>query len=334
MGGVVEPERGSDAATPFGDGSVSLRIYPHNELDATGVAGELCRQAASASGSGFDGVMTSEHHGGFAGYLPNPLQVIGWMLDRMPSGWAAAAPLLLPLRAPAMLAEEVAWLAALHPGRVGLGVAAGALPLDFHVMDVDPGDAVPRFRAALPRLAAMLRGEGLGELAGDRALAACAVTPVPLVSAAMSPAAVRRAAGVGAGILFEGGSEPARLRELTRRYQEAGGVGPRVLIRRVWIGPPPREAFERQLDVYRGYSAEAALRHWRGTGFLCHDDPDALAAELADIARKVGATCLNLRIHVPGVAPEAAREQIEVLGREVLPRLRALWPDTGDTTDR
>ncbi|WP_331766649.1 hypothetical protein [Embleya sp. NBC_00896] len=58
-------------------------------------------------------------------------------------------------------------------------------------------------------------------------------------------------------------------------------------------------------------------------GFVCHADPAALADELADVARDVGATCVNLRIHVPGVAAEAAREQIEALGGEVLPRPRA-----------
>ena len=71
--------------------------------------------------SGFAGIMTSEHHGGFPGYLPNPLQVAGFILDSTPIGWAAACPLLLPLRPTALVAEEVAWLAARYPGRVGVG---------------------------------------------------------------------------------------------------------------------------------------------------------------------------------------------------------------------
>ncbi|WTW99816.1 LLM class flavin-dependent oxidoreductase [Streptomycetaceae bacterium NBC_01309] len=311
------------SSAAFADGSVSLRIYPHNELDAAGVAAELLGHAAAASEAGFDGVMTSEHHGGFAGYLPNPLQVAGWMLDRMPRGWAAACPVLLPLRPVAMLAEEVAWLAVRHPGRVGVGVAPGALDLDFDVMDVPRDDAMPRFRNGLPRLARMLRGEELGELQGDRALAACAAAPVPVISTAMSPPAVRRAAAAGSGIIYDGASDPARLRELTDRYLEAGGIHPRVLIRRVWLGDPPREAFERQRDVYRSYTPEAAQRHWRDTGFVCHDDPAALADELAATMRDTGATCLNLRVQVPGVTAEAAREQIRVLGAEVLPKLRA-----------
>ncbi|WP_436771517.1 LLM class flavin-dependent oxidoreductase [Yinghuangia sp. YIM S09857] len=311
------------SSAAFADGSISLRIYPHNELDAAGVAAELLGHAAAASESGFDGVMTSEHHGGFAGYLPNPLQVAGWMLDRMPRGWAAACPVLLPLRPVAMLAEEVAWLAVRHPGRVGVGVAPGALDLDFNVMDVPRDDAMPRFRDGLPRLARMLRGEELGELEGDRALAACAKAPVTVISTAMSPPAVRRAAAAGAGIIYDGASDPARIRELTERYVEAGGTQPRVLIRRVWLGDPPREAFERQRDVYASYTPEAAQRHWRDTGFVCHDDPAALAEELAATVRDTGATCLNLRVQVPGVTADAAREQIRALGAEVLPKLRA-----------
>ena len=109
---------------------MSLRLYPHlnGELDAPGIVAELTTQAALAAASGFDGVMTSEHHGGFAGYLPNPLQAAGWCLGEMASGWAAPCPLLLPLRPAALVAEEIAWLDARHPGRVGHGCQAIRLP--------------------------------------------------------------------------------------------------------------------------------------------------------------------------------------------------------------
>src|SRR5450631_3657388 len=139
-----------------------MRLYPHNELPAAEVVAELCAQAALALGAGFDGVMTSEHHGGFPGYLPNPQQVSSFILDDHPTGWAAASPLLLPIRPTALVAEETAWLAARHPGRVGLGVAAGVLPLDYEVMGSDRTSASTRFAAELPRLVAMLQGRGLG----------------------------------------------------------------------------------------------------------------------------------------------------------------------------
>ena len=80
--------------------------------------------------------------------------------------WVAPCPLLLPLRPTALVVEEVAWLAAAYPGRVGLGVAAGALPLDFAIVGLDVADAGPRFKAELGRVVAMLRGDDLGDLGG------------------------------------------------------------------------------------------------------------------------------------------------------------------------
>lgn len=98
----------SVTTSPFARGSVSIRLYPHNELAPTTVVDELCRQARLALQGGFDGVMTSEHHGGFAGYMAQPLQMATFFLEESTQGWAAASPLLLPLRATALVAEEVA----------------------------------------------------------------------------------------------------------------------------------------------------------------------------------------------------------------------------------
>jgi alkanesulfonate monooxygenase SsuD/methylene tetrahydromethanopterin reductase-like flavin-dependent oxidoreductase (luciferase family) len=158
---------------PFAPGSVSFRSYPHDAPDAAAIIDELRAQAALAAHSGFDGVMTSEHHAGFAGYLPNPLQLAGFLLDAMPRGWAAPCPLLLPLRAPALVAEETAWLAARFPGRVGLGVAAGALPIDFEVMGLTMDDLATRFASGLEQLARLLGGNDTGPLAADAAIARC-----------------------------------------------------------------------------------------------------------------------------------------------------------------
>ncbi len=316
----------TDPTAPFARGSVSLRLYPHNELVATAIVDELCTQAAMAVDAGFDGVMTSEHHGGFAGYLPNPLQVTGWQLEAMATGWAAPCPLLLPLRPVAAVAEEVAWLDARFPGRVGLGVGPGSLELDFTAMGLDLADAVPRFKRDLPRLAAMLRGAELGVLAGDPALAALAGDgrSIPLVSTAMSPAAARRAGAVGAGVIYDGASVTSRLRQLSDAHVSGGGVGSRVMVRRVWLGEPPAEAFAAQFDVYQGYTPVERRQHWQGSGWLCGDDPDALAGALATALAESGAHCLNLRIHAPGVSADQARGQIVALGTHVLPPLREL----------
>lgn len=313
------------AMQPLAPGSISLRLYPHTDLSASRIVDELRAQAALACGHGFDGVMTSEHHGGFAGYSPNPLQLAGWLLDAIDSGWAAACPLLLPLRPVALVAEEVAWLAARFPDRVGVGVAAGALRSDFEIMGVAQDDLTARFAAALDELAGVLGGTRPGLLAADPAVVRCRRHPVPVVSAAIGLTAARRAARCGVGILLDSLAATARCRQLTDAYREAGGTGPCVLIRRAWLGDPPRDRLDRQVDVYSGYASPAAQSHWSSDQLVSGTDGDAVAAQLADTARQAGANALNLRVQVPGVAPADAREQILRLGDEVLPRLRRRW---------
>jgi alkanesulfonate monooxygenase SsuD/methylene tetrahydromethanopterin reductase-like flavin-dependent oxidoreductase (luciferase family) len=307
---------------PFAPGSVSVRLYPHNDLPATAIVDELFGHAALAAESGFDGVMTSEHHGGFHGYLPNPLQVTGWQLEAMASGWAAPCPLLLPLRPAAMVAEEVAWLDARFPGRVGVGVAAGSLPADFEVMGVPMDDLTARFTAGIEQLSGYLRGTDQGILAGDPALKRCVDRPLPFLSAAMSLTAARRAARVGAGLIFESLSATDRVRQISDAYRAAGGDQPCVMVRRAWLGPPPRDLVERQLAVYRTYSQESKMSHWQGDQLVGATDPEVIAEGLAAALDAAGVDALNIRVHVPGVSPRAAREQIAVLGEHVLPLLR------------
>src|SRR5580704_5435005 len=76
----------------------------------------------------------------------------------MDRGWAAPCPLLLPLRPAALVAEEVAWLAARHPGRVGVGLAAGSLVDDFEIMGLTKDNLTGRF------------ADGLALAAGARAV--------------------------------------------------------------------------------------------------------------------------------------------------------------------
>jgi alkanesulfonate monooxygenase SsuD/methylene tetrahydromethanopterin reductase-like flavin-dependent oxidoreductase (luciferase family) len=308
---------------PFAPGSVSFRSYPHTAPDAVAIVEELRAQAALAVRHGFDGLMTSEHHAGFAGYLPNPLQLAGFLLDAMPTGWAAPCPLLLPLRPTALVAEEIAWLAARFPDRVGIGVAAGALPIDFDVMGLMMDGLTARFAHGLAELADLLGGRAAGPLAADAAIARCHDHPIPLVSAAASATAVRRAARNGCGLLFDSLVTPARCRELVDAFHAAGGTGPVVLVRRCWLGVPPRAENDRQVDVYRSYAPGAAPSHWGSDEMVQSEAPGAVIEQLVAVAHAAGADALNLRVHVPGVGPTAAREQIERFGVDVVGAVRA-----------
>jgi alkanesulfonate monooxygenase SsuD/methylene tetrahydromethanopterin reductase-like flavin-dependent oxidoreductase (luciferase family) len=307
----------------LGRGSISLRLYPH-ELPGPEIVAELRAQAALAEACGFDGVMTSEHHGGFPGYLPNPVQAAGWALEAMQHAWAAPAPLLLPLRHWSHVVEDVAWMACRFPGRVGVGVACGGLELDFELAELPFTENLDRFKAALPQFVAALEGRGVGPLAKDAALAQTKRAPLPLVSAAQSPGAVRRAAGLGLGVLYDSLQTVERTRAISNAYRAAGGKGARIAIRRVWIGDPPGAAVTQQMDFYRSYAKKQTQGHWGAGQELIHGaDGEELAECLATYMQHGGCDALNLRVHLSGLSPEVVRDQIERIGTEALPALRA-----------
>jgi hypothetical protein len=183
-------------------------------------------------------------------------------------------------------------------------------------------DLAARFTAGFEELCGMLDGSAPGLLADDPAIAACAEHPIPVLSAAMGFTAVRRAARLRAGLVFDSLSTPERCRELVDEFRSAGGSAPCVLIRRAWLGTPPRGNLDDQLQVYQGYATPTAQAHWGEDELVGTDDPTAVVDGLADALERSGADALNLRLHVPGVAPETVREQIGHLGAEVLGSLR------------
>ena len=162
-------------------------------------------------------------------------------------------PLLLPSGRPPSWPRRSRWLAPLPTMRwtsVSHRAAPRRLRCDARA-DGRPDRALHRVARARGH-AARRRSR---RLAGDLAIRACASHPVPVVSAAMGKTAVRRAAAAGAGLLFDSLSTPERIRGLVDTYRASGGTGACILIRRAWIGPPPRDLVDRQLDVYRSYAA-------------------------------------------------------------------------------
>lgn len=310
---------------PLAIGSVSMRLYPH-DVPAREQIAHIRAQARAAVEAGYDGVMVSEHHGDFPGYLPNPIQICSFLLPEMPQGWAAPCPLLLPMQPYALVAEQIAWLDAAYPGRVGAGFASGAVPVDFELAEVPFDEIRDRFKAALPKVVAALRGDDPGPLGNDRAIRACAESPIPMVAAAQSPAAVRRAARLGLGILYDSIQTIEATKRLSDIYDEAGGTGPKILIRRVWIGPRPETEIAAQMAHYRKYGTEAAQRNWGDRDSLVHGDtPEQAAEELAAQLRAGGCDTVNVRVHLKGLTPQQVDEQIELHATGFLPHLRAVW---------
>ena len=307
--------------TPLANGSVSLRLYPH-DVDAVEQLVLIRRQAARGAEIGYDGVMVSEHHADFPGYLPNPVQLAGFLLESMAAGWVAPCPLLLPMKPYALVAEDLAWLDAAYPGRVGAGFAAGALPVDFELAEVPFDEIVERFKSSLPKTIAALRGDDDTPLAADRAIARTATAPLPMVVAAQSPGAVRRAARLGVGILYDSLQTAEVTARLSDAFLEAGGTGPRIAIRRVWIGDPPTDEMAAQMAHYRSYAPESAMKNWDGDQLVAGATPGEAATRLADFLAAANCDTVNVRIHVKGLTPAQIDDQLGLHAGEFLDTLR------------
>lgn len=312
---------------PLAPGSISLRLYPCPGSPEDQIA-ELRDQVGLAEAAGYDGAMVSEHHAGFPGYLPNPAQLAGFLLAATERLWVAPCPLLLPLKARALVAEELAWLAAAFPGRVGVGFAAGALPVDFELAEVPFDEVVGRFKDALPWTVRALRGDVDGPLADDAAIARCAAEPVPMVVAAQSPGAVRRAARLGLGVLYDSlqtAEVSASLSDAFRSATDGEPAGATILIRRVWIGAPPQTAIDAQMAHYRSYAPDAAVKNWAdGDSTIVGTTGLEAAEQLAEVVRSSGCDTVNIRVQVAGLTAADVRSQMEHHATEFLPALRSL----------
>jgi alkanesulfonate monooxygenase SsuD/methylene tetrahydromethanopterin reductase-like flavin-dependent oxidoreductase (luciferase family) len=296
-----------------------LNLYLH-DLPVVAALAELLDQASLALAVGFDGVTFSEHHAGFPGYLPTPLQMAGWVLARHPSGWAAPLPFLLPLRPTGILIEDLAWLAAGFPERVGFGAAPGYLFDDYTIHGVPFENRYESFWRAFDELAAAAAGAPSQSLFFRDPAVAGPLRDVPLVVATKSPRSVRRAAAANAGVMPPRLSDEAASR-LFAEYSAAGGSGPWVIIRWAWLGSLVDQYAVRRRQAYDAAGGDHRWRSPTAEPPTVSTDEGDLAHRLAEGVLSGSGTCLSLRLHLPGLEPRQVRRQIESFAG-VLPRLR------------
>jgi hypothetical protein len=123
---------------------------------------------------------------------------------------------------------------------------------------------------------------------------------------------------------MEGMSAPERLARLTRAFDQAGGTGSKVLIRRVWLGRVRSGLVEDQRTVYESYATDASA--FGADETVASDHPDEVAEQLVAAMVEVGADALNLRVHLPGMEPNLVQDQIEQLGSTVVALVKEALP--------
>ena len=99
---------------------------PSQEIYARAV-----EMALAAEGLNFNNIWLAEHHFSTYGYLSRPLQLATYLAGRTTRIRVGTAVIVVPLHHPLVVAEEIATLSLLAPGRLDIGLGRGYQHYEF-----------------------------------------------------------------------------------------------------------------------------------------------------------------------------------------------------------
>lgn len=285
-------------------------------------------------------VALSEHHASPDGYLPSPMLMAAAVAARTRQVPVQVAALVAPLHEPVQMAEDLAVLDIVSGGRVSVVLGMGYRQAEFDLYGVPMSDRGARMDEAVAVMRRAWAGEPVdGTDDGIR------VTPLPhtpggpmLLLGGGTPAAVRRAARLGLGMITErSGDLEQRYVEECRAHGREPGLfvgGGDATVAATFIDRDPDSAWER-LGPYllrdaRAYAEwhEGAAKPLPGMVVDVHTVDEVRAAGRHLVLTPDEAVA-HARAHGPlllhplcgGTPPELGWRTLQLLAGEVLPRL-------------
>lgn len=317
---------------------------------------ELLEFAVHAETVGFDTVMVSDHfqpwrHSqGHAPFSFAWLGALGERTSRVVLGTSVVTPTFR--YHPAVVAQAMATLGVLYPGRMLLGVGTGESLNEVPATGIEWPPFRERFRRLRESIALMRRlwSEERVSFEGEYYRTDCATlydrpdTPVPLYVAAAGPTAARLAGRVGDGFICTSGKAPELYREtllpgvaegMDKANREPGAVEHMIEVKvsfdtdrrraledtRHWaalaLSPEEKMGVEDPMEMERLADAlpvERAASRW-----IVSDDADEHVERINEYV-DLGFT--HLVFHAPG--PDQ-RRFLDLYSADVLPRMRERW---------
>ena len=302
--------------------------------------------------AGFDMICAGQH------YLSHPYQMSATLplLARM-AGEAgdmeiAATVLLLPLHNPVDLAESVATLDAICGGRFIFGIGLGYRDEEYTAFGIERSDRVARMRESLELMKRLWTDEEV-EFRG-KYYQVPRITPAtrpvqkphpPIWVAANNDVAIRRAARWGYPWLINPHATMPMVAAQFQGYREAleraGHPAPQVLpmMRELYVARDRETAYlesqpylEGKYAAYASWGQDKALPGGESFSVPYQDlardrfllgSPDEVAREMLRYSDELGVNYLIFRMQWPGMGQEQALHQIDLMGREVIPRVKA-----------
>ena len=286
---------------------------------------------------GFVVLSLSEHHGSPDGYLPSPLPMAAAVAVRTQQIPIMVAAIIPSFHDPIRLAEDLAVVDLLAPGRINVILANGYVPDEFEMFGVPLKERAGRTREAVQ----VLRQAWTGEPFEHRGRSV-RVTPPPatpggpaLILGGTSDAAARRAAELGLGYQPSSGESWPAYRDacIVAGQPDPGpylsGDATITIVAEdpdsMWdrVGPylmhdaAAYGEWAEKSGVATGYRAADTVDELRASGQHRIVTPDALVDALA------GQPLPFAMFHplCGGIPPELAWESLRLVEHEVLPRV-------------
>lgn len=319
-----------------------LRAPASGEASMTDVIGASLAQYRWADAHGFDMLVVTEHHGVDDGWNPAPLTTLAVLAATTTRAQLAVTALVLPLHDPIRVAEQIAQIDHIAPGRLLVVLAAGYRPEEFAMAGVD----FRRRGRILEEYVGVLRRAWTGEPfewqgATVRVTPRPATEPHPLVClGGGTEVAARRAARLGLP-LFPQLADPRLAEWYDDEAAKAGTTGQGFVLQPggftfVWVDDDPERAWAEIGEhlLYETQTYAAWQTHGVGSASLVHADtvadlraapnilvgtPDEIVAAWATLP-EFGA--LTLQPLAAGIPPAAAERMLARFETDVLPRLR------------
>jgi alkanesulfonate monooxygenase SsuD/methylene tetrahydromethanopterin reductase-like flavin-dependent oxidoreductase (luciferase family) len=305
---------------------------------------EFCARAAAA---GFDGVSMGHHYlSGPDAQFFQPIPLCGHILARFPSLYVATTIFILPYHSPVEIAEQVATLDAMSPGRLLLGVGQGYRPDEARGAGIEQGTRRARLAESIEAMR-LLWADGPSSFEGryysfhDADIGPRPADPhgPPIMIGADTLETIGRIPAIGGDHWI---SSPRNslsfLREALPVYQRALEEAGRPFVglpimRTAYVGEDEREAqavlersFQRMFQIQSrwgqpGERSNLSFEQVKQERILL-GSPEQVAAGLIALNRELGVEFAFLHVYTPGMDPQAALDMVSRLGEETLPLVR------------
>ncbi|MBV9152548.1 MAG: LLM class flavin-dependent oxidoreductase [Alphaproteobacteria bacterium] len=333
-----------------------IRNLPGKPLPLVQLYRDHLEEAVLAEELGFDNVWVSEHHFSPDQWNPSPFTFLAAVAARTSHIRLGTYVLLLPLRNPVQVAEDVAVLDNISNGRIDLAVGVGSAAGEFRTLGIPVNERLGRTFEALTVIERCFTGEEFShrgkyfDFPNLRMTTTTVQQPGPPIwVASMGPQSTRWTARRGYHMAAGGGPGHAPYEQQLREFGHDPATRQIASVPiRLHLAATQEAAWDEAeaglhqvLHFYRsrsnpeaGSSAAGPLkelprlgefRHVRGIGhggtpFMVGTPDDVL--RMLEQFRDKRLTHLSLNFHQPGQDSAAVRRSVQLFAKELLPAIK------------